>query len=171
VGYDNCGWCGFCILVILLVAILVKRQKATDDILTQPITKAVLDEGKTIVMKRPPEGTMKLLPGKLIVLKGEDVSKEIRFQVPKDASTKEFTFGRQEISDQNPYGHIRLKEQTVSSIQAKLLYTGKGYLLTNNSTVNPTMVNNKALNANETVELKDGDKIKMGEVEFKYEAR
>jgi len=159
----------FLILLGVLIFVLMRRYKTKDEIVSETIMPDFVEEGKTVVMKRPPEGTMKLIPGKFVVLKGDDLMKEIRFQLPNDMTTKEFTFGRQEIPDQNPYGHVQLKAKTVSRIQAKLIYTDKGFMLINNSTVNPTAINGRSLKENESVNLNDGDVISMGEVEFKYE--
>jgi len=161
----------FVILVVILVSMMIKRLKTSEPTVTETFNPAPIDDvGKTVVMKKAPPGTLKLLPGKFIVLKGEEVHKEIRFQIPKDQTKKEFTFGRQEIPDQNPYGHIQLKEGSVSRLHAKVIYTPDGVSLVNYSTVNPTTLNTTSLAENETVNLKDGDIITMGAVEFKYEA-
>ena len=161
----------FVILVVILVFMMIKRLKTSEPAVTGTFNPAPIDDvGKTVVMKKAPPGTLKLLPGKFIVLKGEEVHKEIRFQIPKDQTKKEFTFGRQEIPVQNPYGHIQLKESSVSRLHAKVIYAPDGVSLINYSTVNPTTLNTTSLAENETVNLKDGDIITMGAVEFKYEA-
>jgi hypothetical protein len=165
----------FLILIGVLIVTLIKRSRSGggEVQIDLPPNSSSVDEGKTIKLIRPPKDTMKLLPGKFVVMKGEDSKKEIRFQIPKDAVTKEFTFGRQNIPDQNPYGHIQIKDETrtVSNIQAKLYCTDKGYTLINISGVNPTEVSGRELKVNESVDLKDGDLIVMGLVEFKYEAK
>jgi len=129
-----------------------------------------VDEGKTVRMLVPPSGTMELLPGKFVVMKGEDGRKEIRLKLPKGAEKKEFTIGRKSIPDTNPYSHIQLKVDTVSRDQAKIACANGKYTLTNVSNVNPTSVNGRPLGENESLELKNGDMIGMGEVEIKYEA-
>jgi FHA domain len=165
----------FAVLVIVLIYMMTKRSRASEPAaaaaaaLHNPIPADSV--GKTVIMKKAPPGTLRLLPGKFIILRGDETHKEIRFQVPKDQTTKEFTFGRQEIPDQNPFGHIQLKEGTVSRLHAKVIYTPDGVSLINYSTVNPTTVNKKELMENETVRLEDGDIITMGEVEFQYGAK
>ncbi len=162
----------FVVLVVVVIFMITRKPKgAQQSGVTQTLKLEPMDDsGKTIVMKRPPEGTMKLIPGKFIVLRGEDSRKEIRFQLPKEQISKEITFGRQAISEQNPYGHVQLKAPTVSKLQAKLIYANNGFTLVNYSTVNPTTVNGKTLAENESVPLSSGDTVAMGEVEFKYEA-
>jgi hypothetical protein len=163
----------FVVLVLVLIYVMTKRSRASEQaaaaVMHHPIPTD--NVGKTVVMKKAPPGTLKLLPGKFIILKGDETHKEIRFQIPKDQTTREFTFGRQEIPDQNPYGHIQLKEGTVSRLHAKVIYSPDGVSLINYSTVNPTTVNKKALVENETVKLEDGDIITMGEAEFQYGAK
>jgi hypothetical protein len=163
----------FAVLVIVLIYMMTKKSRASEPAAAAAMHHPIPADnvGKTVVMKKAPPGTLRLLPGKFIILKGDETHKEIRFQVPKDQTTKEFTFGRQEIPDQNPFGHIQLKEGTVSRLHAKVIYTPDGVSLINYSTVNPTTVNKKELMENETVRLEDGDIITMGEVEFQYGAK
>jgi energy-converting hydrogenase Eha subunit A len=124
-------------------------------------------EGRTIKMHAPPPGTLKLLPGWLEVVAGDDVVKEIRFYRMKGEVAAETTFGR---ATGRPFTHIQLKPMTVSARQAAILFDGAAPKLTNfaSNESNPTSVNGRDLGVNESVVLSDGDKIKMGEVSFVF---
>jgi len=124
-------------------------------------------EGKTIKMHRPPEGTLKILPGYFEVKSGDENVKEIRFYKLKEQEYPEITFGRAEGA---PYTHIQLKPLTVSSRQAKLTMKDGKYLLQNfaGPQSNPTRINGREMKQDEVVELKDNDKIDMGEVSFVF---
>jgi hypothetical protein len=134
----------------------------------EPVPQKV--EGHTIKISVPPEGTLKLLPGRLVVVAGDDTVKEISFYRVKGQSTPEVTFGRVEGP---PYTHVQLKKMTVSSRQAKLTYLDNQWVLTNFAppTSNPTRHNGGDLAVDGQVKLSDGDKIEMGEVKFEFRAK
>lgn len=140
-----------------------EREKAPETI-KLPEPEQVL-EGDTIKMAMPPSGTLKMLPGRLIVLEGDKIVKEIRFYKTKSEEENEITFGR---AAGKPYTHIQLKEMTVSARHAKLIYAGKRFTLINYSKTNATRVNDVELEENGMTELKDGDRIQMGEVIFGF---
>jgi len=126
-------------------------------------------EDKTIKMHAPPQGTLKILPGRLQVKSGLDNINEIRFYKPKGQAEPAITFGR---SEGKPYQHIQLKPRTVSSKQAKLVFNKDKdqYTVVNyaSESSNPTRVNGQPLGMDEAAPLKDGDRLTMGEVEFEY---
>ncbi len=124
---------------------------------------ATVVEGQTIKMHAPPPGTLKILPGHLEVVEGDDTVKEIRFYKLQSQSTPELTFGRAAGA---PYTHIQLKPMTVSSRQAKMTYLDNQWVLTNfaPATSNPTRHNDSELQVDGDVALKEGDKVAMGEV-------
>jgi pSer/pThr/pTyr-binding forkhead associated (FHA) protein len=126
-------------------------------------------EDKTIKMHAPPQGTLKILPGRLKVTSGLDDINEIRFYKPKGQVESEITFGR---ANGKPYQHIQLKPRTVSSKQAKMVYNeeARQYTIINyaSPSSNPTRVNGEPLSVNEGKPVSDGDRIAMGEVEFEY---
>ena len=132
-----------------------------------PPPPAAVVEGRTIKMHAPPAGTLKLLPGWLEVVSGDDVVKEIRFYKPKGEGAAETTFGR---AEGRPYVHVQLKPMTVSSRQAKVSFEGGVASLTNYATnaSNPTRVNDREMAVEEKVALADGDKVEMGEVVFRF---
>jgi pSer/pThr/pTyr-binding forkhead associated (FHA) protein len=134
-----------------------------------PATQKLYDEGKTVQLKRSQDDTMRLLPGKFIIVKGDEVNREIRLYVPKTAQKEiNFTVGSLPIPDLNPFSHIRIDAKTVSRRQAELHFDGSTYALTNLSTVNNTIVNGRTLGENEKITISDNDLIIMGEVEFRF---
>lgn len=123
--------------------------------------------GKTIKLNMPPAGTLKMLPGHLQVLEGEDKIKEVRFFLPRGTVNTEFTFGR---GAGPSTGHIQLSHGTVSVNQAKIIFADNSYRLINYSSTNNTRVNDRVMGENESVQLNDGDMIQMGIVKFQYRA-
>jgi cbb3-type cytochrome oxidase subunit 3 len=120
-------------------------------------------EDSSIRTAAPPEGTLKLLPGRLEIISGYDKQKDIRFyKLPQQEET-ETTFGR---SAGPHYSHIQFKSLTVSPKQAKFLWANGKYQIINYSTTNPTIVNDKALAKDQLMTLEAGNKIEMGEVVF-----
>jgi PPM family protein phosphatase len=114
---------------------------------------------------QPPDGTLQLLPGRLEVERGPNQGQEIRFvRVP--GSPAEVTFGR---SDGPAYRHVRLDAPTVSRLHARLTFADGNWTLSNESSTNPTRVNDRVLSSSvEAVPLADGDRIEIGDVAFRY---
>ncbi len=111
----------------------------------------------------PTHGTLKLLPGYLEVVDGDDRGEKIGFYNLRIQGVIEKTFGRRSGP---PDTHVQLKPKSVSFSQARIIYTNGKYLLINCTEVNPTMVNDEPLPKDGSVTLEEGDKIKMGEVSF-----
>lgn len=166
-------------LIVVLITV-VRRKEAPETIaefekpkeeekeeVKIPEPEEVL-EGDTIKMAMPPSGTLKMLPGRLTVLAGDDKIKEIRFFKTKAEEESEITFGR---ASGKPYTHIQLKPQSVSAKQAKIIYAGRKFTLINYSKTNPTHVNDVELEENGMMELNDGDKIQMGEVILEFHSQ
>lgn len=123
----------------------------------------------TLRLERPADGTLQFLPGKLEVIEGRDVGQEIRFVKTAGPDGQTITFGRAEGAQ---YRHIQLQEHTVSRQHAKMTLDGKTWTLVNMSRTNPVAVNGLPLAAEGTeVVLRDGDRIEMGEVVFRFRAR
>ncbi|MGE5341127.1 MAG: FHA domain-containing protein [Candidatus Omnitrophota bacterium] len=120
-------------------------------------------EDLTIKMSAPPPGTLKLLPGRLEMIAGYDKVKEIRFYKLPTQEETEFSFGR---SPGPNYIHIQFKSPTVSSKQAKLIWTNKKYMILNYSTTNPTKVDDVVMEKDQSLPIGEGTKIEMGEVAF-----
>lgn len=134
----------------------------------QPPEPDEILEDKTVKMHAPPPGTLKILPGRLRVLAGlDEIENILLYRANGQGEETEITIGR---ANGKPYQHIQLKPRTVSSKQAKLVYTNNGFTLINYASEesNPTQVNGKPMSVNESVQLDDGDRIRMGEVEFMF---
>lgn len=118
--------------------------------------------------QRPMDGTLQFLPGRFEVIEGREIGQEIRF-VRSAGDTTEVTFGRQ---DGVPYKHVQLHEPTVSRLHAKMTLEDKAWRLTNLSATNPVSVNGKPLPPdNGSVVLRDGDRVELGEVVFRFRAK
>ncbi|MCU0621354.1 MAG: FHA domain-containing protein [Gemmatimonadales bacterium] len=124
-------------------------------------------EGRTIKMFAPPPGTLKILPGRLEVVGGDETVKEIRFYRIKGQTTPEITFGR--VAGP-AFSHVQLKPMTVSSRQAKVTFINNQWILTNFAAAasNPTRYNGSELPVDGQVALKQGDRIEMGEVQVVF---
>jgi hypothetical protein len=122
-------------------------------------------EDSSIRMAVPPEGTLKLLPARLEIVGGYDQFMDIRFYKHPVQEETEFIFGR---VPGTPYFHFQLKSPTVSAKHAKILWTNGKYMLINYSTTNPTKVNGKTLDKDESVTLEDNNIIEMGEITLKF---
>jgi hypothetical protein len=172
------GGAAAAILIIALFLILRSRsdESQTMDLSVATAAAAAVEappppeqviEGRTIKMHTPPPNTVKLFPGWFEVLSGDDVVKQIRFYKLGGEHGAETTFGR---ASGRPYAHIQLKAQTVSSRQAKVTFDNGAARLTNFATSdsNPTRVNGRDLDINESVPLKDSDRVEMGEVSLLF---
>lgn len=126
--------------------------------------------GTTVKIHRPPAGTLKVLPGRFEVAAGESELKEIRFYKVPTQPVPEVTFGRLAGA---PYTHVQLNSPTVSGRQAKLTFQDGRWVLTNFApqTSNPTRVNGRELGVDESVPLRDGDRVEMGEVALVFHER
>ncbi len=121
-------------------------------------------EGDLVRLGRPPEGTLKILPGRFI-LDSADRPIEIRiFRTTGDARV-ETTIGR---DPGPPYRHIQLKPFSVSGKHAKLVYENGFYSIVNYSRTNPTSVNAEPLPEGASRRLVDEDRLEIGEVLLTY---
>lgn len=118
---------------------------------------------------RPMDGTLQFLHGRFEVIEGREIGQEIRFVRQPGSTQAEVTFGRQ---DGTPYRHVQLHEPTVSRLHAKMTLEDKDWRLTNLSATNPASVNGKPLDPDHgSVVLRDGDRVEMGEVVFRFRAK
>ncbi|MCX5842192.1 MAG: FHA domain-containing protein, partial [Deltaproteobacteria bacterium] len=166
------------IVAALIIYLLFKviRRKSGEGLLAEessvqdmkmPAPQEML-EGKTVKIAIPPAGTLKLLPGRLLVISGEDKIKELRFYKTKTQDENEILFGRASGSS---YNYVQLKSMTVSAKHAKMLYAGGKFTIINYSGTNPVKVNGKELEVNGATALNDGDRIELGEVVFEFRAQ
>ena len=156
-----------------------ERALARTAIPTDQAAGAAVD-GASVRYWRPADGTLQFLPGRLEVISGRDAGHEIRFVRTPGPDGTRITFGR---ADGVPYRHIQLREPTVSRSHARMtLEAGvgspdprgaaqPGWRLENMSATNPVVVNGRALASDGNgsgVALRDGDRIEMGEVVFRF---
>lgn len=128
------------------------------------------DGPETLKFKAPPK-TMKFVPGRLVIAAGPDQGKEFRIAGRPTPDGNVVTIGRAEVEGERAFAHIQLGDtyRTVSRMQAEIIQQDQTILLKNTSETNPTMVNGDHVPAGESVELEDGDMIRMGELMLRYE--
>ena len=125
-------------------------------------------DGRSVRFYRPLDGTLRMLPGRLEIVEGEDQGRDIRF-VETSEGIPEITFGR---STGPPHRHVQLLSRTVSRQHAIIEYDAGRWKITNLSRTNPVVVNHAELNPPEDQRLlSDGDRIEMGEVVFVFRER
>jgi hypothetical protein len=125
-------------------------------------------ESGAVRFHRPPEGTLQLLPGRLEILAGTDTRAEIRF-VKMSGREAAVTFGR---DAGEPHAHVQLQSPTVSRLHARMHYDDGVWRVANLSRTNPVLINGRDLSGNGNDHpLKDGDRVEMGEIVFRYRAR
>ncbi|MCC6928809.1 MAG: FHA domain-containing protein [Gemmatimonadaceae bacterium] len=123
----------------------------------------------TLRLERPQDGTLQFLPGRLEIIEGRDVGQEVKFVRTSGPDGTTVTFGRAEGAQ---YRHVQLHEPTVSRMHAKLVLDGKSWSLVNLSATNPVIVNGMALaGEGSSVVLREGDRIEMGEVVFRFRSK
>ena len=125
---------------------------------------------ETLKFKAPPK-TMKFVPGRLVIAAGPDQGKEFRIAGRPTPEGNVVTIGRAEVEGERAFAHIQLGDtyRTVSRMQAEIIQQDQTILLKNTSETNPTMVNGDHVPEGNTVELQDGDMIRMGELMLRYE--
>ncbi len=105
--------------------------------------------------------TLQLLPARLQIESGPGAGTELRL-VRLPGARQEFTIGR---APGPAHRHVQIPSPTVSRTQARLLHERGRWTLRNESSTNPTVWNETALDAAvPEVELSDGDRLRMGEV-------
>jgi hypothetical protein len=142
-------------------------------------------DGALVRYWRPADGTLQFLPGRLEVIAGRDAGQEIRFVRTPGPDGTRVTFGRAEGA---PYRHVQLREPTVSRAHARMTLeagggtdaqdtrvNAGGWRLENLSATNPVVVNGRPLAADGgdgcSVVLREGDRIEMGEVVFRFHSK
>lgn len=129
-------------------------------------TDGVDDASQTIRLPTSADGTVQILPGRLIMRQGPEVGREYRFLRVGSQPIPEVTLGR---ASGSPYLHIQLPAPTVSRLHARMRYEGGGWKIINLSQTNPVQVNGRELPIEASVPLVDGDHIVLGEVELSYQ--
>lgn len=123
----------------------------------------------TLRLERAIDGTLQFLPGRLEIIEGREVGQELKFVRTPGPDGTSVTFGR---SAGSPYRHVQLHEATVSRLHAKMALDGKTWSLFNLSGTNPVVLNGTPLAGEGTsAVLREGDRIEMGEVVFRFRAK
>jgi PPM family protein phosphatase len=114
---------------------------------------------------RAADGTLQLLPGRLVIESDAGKGEEIRFvRVP--GAPAQVTFGRRSGP---AHRHVQLSSPTVSRLHAELTFEEGAWTLRNHSATNPTVLNGRSLGSQVYgVQLQDGDRVEMGEVVFLF---
>ncbi len=119
----------------------------------------------TVVFHRPMDEAVQILPGRLHVLSGEAAGKDFRL-VSRIGEAPHIVVGRETGP---PYRHITLEAPTVSRRHARMDFVDGHWTITNLSTTNPVLVNNRALlNGGTARKLSNGDCIELGEVALRF---
>lgn len=119
-----------------------------------------------------PNNTLKFVPGKFIIKSGIDKGTIIApLQAYPDASGSVITVGREDVQGPRAQAHIKIDDsiQTVSRMQAEIIYKNNKVFIKNLSKTNYTEVNGYSLQPNQVKELRPGAIIKMGELEWEYQ--
>jgi hypothetical protein len=121
----------------------------------------------TVHFRRPADQAVQLLPGRLEVLSGLAVPREIRFvRIPGERP--QLILGREPGSSPP---HVALPSSTVSRQHARLEFSGGRWGLTNLSRTNPVVLNDETLSsADGERTLTDGDRIELGDVVLRFSA-
>lgn len=122
-------------------------------------------QGQALRFHRPADHAFPSLPGHLQVIEGADAGIEVRFVRHAGDEPPIITFGR---SEGPPFRHVQLLLPTVSRAHARMEFEDDGWSLVNLSRTNPVVVNRAALADEAPVRLRDGDRIEMGSLAFRY---
>jgi hypothetical protein len=122
---------------------------------------------ETVHFRRPSDQAVQLLPGRLQVLSGLTMPREIRFvRIPGERP--QLILGREPGSSPP---HVALPSSTVSRQHARLDFSGGRWGLTNLSRTNPVVLNDETLSsADGERALADGDRIELGDVVLRFSA-
>lgn len=132
-----------------------------------PVAAATEFDGRSIRYSVPTDSTLQFLPGRLEIIGGPDVGREIRFVRTPGRDAIEVTFGRTEGP---PYRHVQLHDATVSRAHARMRFREGRWLLSNLSATNPVLRNGLVVDGDVDLPLVEGDRIEMGEVVFRFHA-
>lgn len=143
-------------------------EQALVTMTTGEVTRDVVSEmiqGRALRFHRPADPSLPFLPGHLQVIEGNDAGLEVRFVRLAGGEPPVITFGR---SEGPPFRHVQLLEPTVSRAHARLEFEDDGWSLVNLSRTNPVVVNRVAMADEHPVRLRDGDRVEMGTLAFRY---
>ena len=146
-------------------------SRADESVRAMRLVKDDTDEynpNETIRFRRPVEEPVQLLPGRLEVVSGDTVHREIRFvRIPGEPM--QLILGRE--GGPSPQ-YVALKSGTVSRQHARLAFSNGRWSVSNLSKTNPVVVNEEELShVSGERSLDDGDRLELGEVVLRFHAR
>jgi FHA domain-containing protein len=120
---------------------------------------------ETVVFTRATDEAVQILPGRLHVLTGETAGEDLRL-FSRIGEQPQIVVGR----ETGPaHHHITLRSPTVSRRHARMDFVNGHWTITNLSTTNPVLVNDRVLNNGSSARrLSDGDRIELGEVALRF---
>lgn len=119
----------------------------------------------TVVFQRPADEPVQILPGRLHILSGDAIGEDLHL-FRKLGEPARIVVGREKGA---PHRHITLHSPTVSRRHARMDWVNGAWMITNLSSTNPVLVNNRALKNGTTArKLSDGDRIELGEVALRF---
>jgi len=174
----------FAVLVIALAWLLSRlgrkpKPAGTDGPTTTastPATDVPIAAHATVILppQAPADVTLEYIPGKLVFVSGPDAGKAIALMGRREQGGSVMTIGRRPESGRSRYCHLRVQDtpelQTVGRSQAEIWYSAGRVLVKDVASVNHTEVNGVPLGSGEARELRPGDRLKMGALEFQYNA-
>lgn len=113
-----------------------------------------------------PNGTLRMLPGRLEVVAGLPTHADIRFVQTGSAHAQRVTLGRKagEL-----YEHVQIVSPTVSRLHAAIDFAEGRWSIENLSDTNPLRVNGAELErGGPPLTLSDGDTVELGEVTLRF---
>ncbi|MFI5239961.1 MAG: FHA domain-containing protein, partial [Gemmatimonadales bacterium] len=118
-----------------------------------------------VTVERREVAPVQVLPGRLHVLSGESAGRDLRL-FSKVGERPRIVVGR----EAGPaHRHITLRSPTVSRRHARIEFIDGQWTITNLSTTNPVLVNDRALeNDSSARPLSNGDRIELGEVALRF---
>jgi hypothetical protein len=133
-----------------------------------PVRRPLPPTSDTVHFRRPTDEALQLLPGRLEVLSGLTLPREIRFvRIPGERP--QLILGREPGSSPQD---VALPSSTVSRQHARLDFAAGRWGVTNLSRTNPVVINDEALSSGDGQRLlADGDRIELGDVVLRFCAR
>jgi hypothetical protein len=125
-------------------------------------------EGHALRFSVPADGTLQFLPGRFEIGSGLDAGRELRFVRVDGPNGTEVTFGR---AEGELYRHIQLRDKTVSRAHARMYFAHGAWHLENLSQTNPVVFNGDEMPSSGSRQLRNGDRVEMGEVQFTFRER
>ncbi len=138
------------------------REIVMPDVATPVATQF---DGYSVRYSVSTDSTRQFLPGRLEIIGGPDLGREIRFVRTPEREAIDVTFGRDEGP---PYRHVQLHDATVSREHALMRFRDGRWILSNLSATNPVLCNGLIVDGRTDRSLAEGDQIEMGEVVFRF---